>query len=78
MLGSAPEADSQADTPGRSSTYCVTENEGDVDRIYERAMSAGAQSVREPRDEDYGGRTCVVADFEGNHWSFGSYRGQPG
>jgi uncharacterized glyoxalase superfamily protein PhnB len=29
------------------------------------------------RDEDYGSTGFVVADPEGNLWSFGTYRGEP-
>jgi uncharacterized glyoxalase superfamily protein PhnB len=76
MLGSAPRPDGWTDPQGHASTYCVTESDADVDAVHARAVAAGARSVREPRDEDYGGRTCVVADFEDNHWSFGSYRGE--
>jgi uncharacterized glyoxalase superfamily protein PhnB len=77
MLGSAPRPEGWTDPQGHASTYCVVEGDTDVDRLHDRAVAAGARSVREPRDEDYGGRTCVVCDFEGNHWSIGSYQGQP-
>lgn len=46
----------------------------DVDARFERAKAAGAEIVREPTDEDYGGRDWVVKDPEGHYWSFGSYR----
>jgi uncharacterized glyoxalase superfamily protein PhnB len=75
MLGSAPRPDGWTDPQGHASTYCVVSSDDDVDRIFEQAVGAGARPVREPRDEDYGGRTCVVADFEDNHWSIGSYTG---
>ena len=29
--------------------------------------------VREPVDQDYGGRDYSVRDLEGNLWSFGTY-----
>lgn len=45
----------------------------DVDAHYERARAAGAKIIREPRDEDYGGRGYGVLDSEGYAWSFGSY-----
>jgi uncharacterized glyoxalase superfamily protein PhnB len=32
--------------------------------------------VRELQDEPHGGRGFVVADPEGNLWSFGTYRGE--
>ena len=62
------------DRPQDASTYCVVDTDAEVDRVHTRAVAAGARSVREPRDEDYGGRACVLADFEGNHWSVGSYQ----
>ena len=76
MLGSAGRHDeSWVDAAGHAQCYCVTETDEDVDRVYARAMTAGATSVREPEDQGYGGRGCVVRDPEGNQWSFGSYRG---
>ena len=56
--------------PGQSSAYLVTEN---VDAVFAAAVSAGATALREPRDEDYGGRGATVTDPEGNLWSFGTY-----
>jgi uncharacterized glyoxalase superfamily protein PhnB len=46
------------------------------DRLYERALAAGATVVRAPRDEDYGSRGFAVRDPEGNFWSVGTYRGE--
>lgn len=57
--------------PGGAGTYLVTD---DPDAVFERAVAAGATVVREPRDEEYGGRGGVVLDPEGNRWSFGSYQ----
>jgi uncharacterized glyoxalase superfamily protein PhnB len=71
MLGSTD----PGEEVGHGRCYCVTETDADVDRIYKQAMALGASSVREPVDQDYGGRGCTVADPEGNRWSFGSYRG---
>lgn len=45
----------------------------DVDAHAERARAAGAEIIREPKDEDYGGRGYSARDPEGNLWSFGSY-----
>ncbi len=41
-----------------------------------RATASGARALREPTDEDYGGRDCSLLDPEGNQWSFGSYPGE--
>ena len=59
------------------SLYVVTGADADVDAVHDRAVAAGATSLREPKDEDYGGRGCAVRDPWGVHWSFGSYRGEP-
>ncbi len=66
------------DSVGRSRCYCVVESDADVDRVHAAALAAGGTSVQAPSDADYGGRTCAVADAEGNQWSFGSYGGATG
>jgi PhnB protein len=40
----------------------------DVDAVYQRAIQAGATSVREPADQPYGDRTGGVEDAFGNQW----------
>ncbi|WP_055483289.1 VOC family protein [Sphaerimonospora mesophila] len=60
--------------PGTFGAYVVTD---DPDGLFARATAAGATVVREPADTDYGSRDFVVRDPEGNHWSFGTYRGEP-
>ncbi len=52
------------------SLYVVVE---DVDGHCERARAAGAEIMREPMDEDYGGRGYTCRDVEGHVWTFGSY-----
>lgn len=64
------------DVVGQSRCYCVVETDADVDRVHAAALDAGATSLRAPEDQDYGGRTCLVQDAEGNQWSFGSYAGE--
>ena len=41
-----------------------------VDEVFERAVAAGAKVVREPADQFYGDRSCMVMDPEGHYWSF--------
>lgn len=52
------------------SVYVVV---SDADVLYERAKAAGAEIVREIRDEDYGGRGFTCRDLDGHVWSFGTY-----
>lgn len=74
MLGSAREDSAIADLPpGVGSVYIVVD---EVDALFARATAAGATVVREPVDEDYGGRDFVVRDPEGVFWCFGTYPGE--
>ena len=52
------------------SVYVVV---GDADAHFERAKAAGAQIVREPVTQDYGGRDYTCKDPEGHVWTFGTY-----
>jgi PhnB protein len=40
----------------------------DMDAVYQRAMQAGAKTVREPANQIYGDRVGGVEDAFGNHW----------
>jgi len=59
--------------PGNDNLYVVTD---DPDGLFARATAAGAEVIRELRDEDYGSRGFTVRDPEGNLWSFGTYSGE--
>jgi uncharacterized glyoxalase superfamily protein PhnB len=58
--------------PGAFGVYVVTDN---PDALHDRALAAGATLVRGLNDTDYGSREFAVEDPEGNHWTFGTYRG---
>lgn len=45
----------------------------DVDRVYEEVTKAGAGSVMPPETEEWGQRTCYIADPEGNLVEIGSF-----
>jgi uncharacterized glyoxalase superfamily protein PhnB len=70
MFGSFRDNPDWPTQPGTGAAYLVTD---DPDTVFANAIEAGGRSLREPRDEDYGGRGASVADPEGNLWSFGTY-----
>jgi uncharacterized glyoxalase superfamily protein PhnB len=75
MLGSArDDGDPWPVPPGSAGCYVVTD---DPDRLFERAVAAGAEVTQPLHDTDYGSRDFAVRDPEGNRWSFGTYRGAP-
>lgn len=45
----------------------------DVGAHAQQARAAGAEIVREPEEQDYGGSSYTARDPEGNVWSFGDY-----
>ena len=74
MLGSQKPGGPEQMTPGTFSAYVVCD---DPDALFTQAVKHGAVVVRELNDTDYGSREFAVHDVEGNHWSFGTYRGHP-
>ncbi len=60
--------------PGTFGAYVVT---GEPDKLFARATAAGATVLSGLHETDYGSRDFAVLDPEGNHWSFGTYRGEP-
>ena len=73
MLGSErPDDGTRVAPPGAMSVYVACD---DPDALYERASGSGARVECEPHDTEYGSREFAVRDPEGNHWSFGTYRG---
>jgi PhnB protein len=46
----------------------------DVDVVYQRAMQAGATSLREPVDEPYGDRVAGIRDRCGNQWWIATHK----
>jgi uncharacterized glyoxalase superfamily protein PhnB len=72
MAGSAREG-GVGQPPGSGAMYWVLDDAAAVDALHERAVAAGATSIRPPNDPEYGGRECSLQDREGNFWSFGTY-----
>jgi PhnB protein len=48
----------------------------DSDATYRSALAAGATSVDEPRDQDYGERSATVKDAAGNFWYIATAKGE--
>jgi PhnB protein len=46
----------------------------DADAVYDRAVQAGALSMREPVDQFYGDREAAVKDLSGNHWYIATHK----
>jgi uncharacterized glyoxalase superfamily protein PhnB len=72
MFGSSGRDSEFSRNAGMGSVYVVTDR---PDEVFARAQAGGARVVRGVEDEDYGSRGFIVADPEGNLWSFGTYRG---
>jgi uncharacterized glyoxalase superfamily protein PhnB len=76
MLGSA-RADAGDDWPLRPGTFGAYVVTDDPDSLFVRAVEHGATVIRALHETDYGSRDFAVRDPEGNHWSFGTFRGEP-
>src|SRR5271165_524726 len=46
----------------------------DCDATYKRALAAGATSVNEPKEQEYGERSASVKDAAGNYWYIATRR----
>jgi PhnB protein len=67
MVGSA-----MGDTkPMPGQAHCYVEN---VDAVYEKALTAGATSLRVPTDMFYGDRISMVKDKAGNIWAISTHK----
>jgi PhnB protein len=59
-------ADVGAEHPARPCMICLYVE--DVDATYQRAIAAGATSIKEPADQFYGDRSGGVTDASGMQW----------
>jgi len=48
----------------------------DADAVFKKALAAGATSIDEPRDQDYGERSATVKDAAGNVWYIATHKGE--
>lgn len=80
MLGSVPKTETewgkwikQPDELGGVQTQAPYLVVDDADAVYARAKAAGAEIVRDIKDEGYGGRGFSCRDLEGHLWHLGTY-----
>ena len=59
---------SDASTENPSTSTMIHLYVEDVDAVYQRAVEAGASSLREPENQFYGDRSGGVKDAFGNQW----------
>ena len=48
----------------------------DTDAVYKKALKAGATSISEPQDHEYGERGAGVKDLAGNYWYIATHKGE--
>jgi PhnB protein len=60
----------------RASTHAIHMYVEDVDAVYQRALGAGAESIDEVRDQEYGERSGGLKDPAGNYWYIATHQGE--
>lgn len=66
-----PEYGIHAPAPGAPATFALHLHVDDADAVIARAVDAGAELVRPPRDHFYGERSGTVRDPFGHEWLIG-------
>lgn len=76
VMVSSPKSQQHRDAlrGARDTAQALSVRVEDPDTLFAQATSAGAEVMRELRDEDYGSRGFMVRDLEGHAWYFGTYR----
>ncbi len=77
MLGSERPGTGWHVGAGGAGCYVVVPDDAALDAVHARARAAGADAGDVVK-QGYGSREFTVRDPEGNHWSFGTYRGERG
>ena len=67
--------------PGREfkatpNTHAIHLYVPDCDAVYKQALQAGATSLDEPKDQEYGERSGSVKDPAGNYWYIATHQGE--
>lgn len=69
-FGMAHKTPESSGVPSPVGLYIYVEN---VDKLYEKAIAAGAKSLNKPEDAFWGDRFCRVEDIDGYEWSFATH-----
>jgi PhnB protein len=72
MGGGIPGSEFKA-TPNTTAIHLYVK---DADAVYREALAAGATSIQEPADQEYGERSASVKDAAGNHWYIATAKGE--
>jgi PhnB protein len=73
MMGGGIPGRPFAATPKTTALHVYVE---DTDAVYEKALAAGAVSMDEPEDHEYGERGASVKDPAGNFWYIATHKGE--
>jgi len=73
MLGGGIPGREFRSTPNTHALHVYVE---DADAVYEKALAAGATTIDEPRDQEYGERSASVKDPAGNYWYIATHKGK--
>ena len=65
MMGGGIPGREFTSTPNTHALHVYVKN---TDAVYQKALTAGATTLQEPADQDYGERSASVKDPAGNHW----------
>src|SRR5256712_7277189 len=73
MIGGGIRGREFRSTPNTHAIHMYVE---DVDAVYQKALGAGAESVDEVIDQEYGERSGGVKDPAGNYWYIATHKGE--
>ena len=73
MIGGGIPGHEFRSTPNKHALHVYVKN---ADETYKKALSAGAISIDEPRDQEYGERSGSVKDPAGNYWYIATHKGE--
>ena len=72
MIGGGIPGKEFKSTANTTALHVYVEN---ADEVYKKAMAAGATSISEPADQEYGERSAGIQDPAGNYWYIATHKG---